>query len=47
MAVEEVLEKVFGFSELREGQGPVVSALLDGRSALAVFPTGGGKSMCY
>ena len=29
------------------GQEPVVRALLDGRSALAVFPTGGGKSLCY
>jgi ATP-dependent DNA helicase RecQ len=47
MAVKEVLERVFGFAELREGQGEVISALLDGRSALAVFPTGGGKSMCY
>jgi ATP-dependent DNA helicase RecQ len=25
----------------------VIRALLDGRSALAVFPTGGGKSLCY
>lgn len=47
MAVKEVLEKVFGFAELREGQEEVVSALLEGRSALAVFPTGGGKSLCY
>ncbi len=45
--MKEVLEKVFGFSELREGQEEVVSVLLEGRSALAVFPTGGGKSLCY
>ena len=45
--MKEVLEKVFGFVELREGQGEVISALLEGRSALAIFPTGGGKSMCY
>lgn len=25
----------------------VINALLDGRSALAIFPTGGGKSLCY
>jgi len=25
----------------------VIRALLEGRSALAVFPTGGGKSLCY
>jgi ATP-dependent DNA helicase RecQ len=37
----------FGHDSFREGQEPVVRALLDGRSALAVFPTGGGKSLCY
>ncbi len=37
----------FGHAAFRDGQEPVVRALLDGRSALAVFPTGGGKSLCY
>jgi ATP-dependent DNA helicase RecQ len=37
----------FGFSELRAGQRQVIEALLSGASALAVFPTGGGKSLCY
>lgn len=37
----------FGFDAFRAGQEPVISALLDGRSVLAVFPTGGGKSLCY
>ncbi len=37
----------FGFDEFRPGQEKVIGALLDGRSALAVFPTGGGKSLCY
>jgi ATP-dependent DNA helicase RecQ len=37
----------FGFSELRQGQRQVIDALLSGASALAVFPTGGGKSLCY
>lgn len=41
------LEQVFGFSQVRPGQAEVISALLDGRSALAIFPTGGGKSLCY
>jgi ATP-dependent DNA helicase RecQ len=45
--VKEVLENVFGFAELRAGQEEVITALLEGRAALAVFPTGGGKSMCY
>jgi ATP-dependent DNA helicase RecQ len=37
----------FGFRELRAGQRAVIDALLAGSNALAVFPTGGGKSLCY
>lgn len=37
----------FGFEKFRDGQEPVIRALLEGRSALAIFPTGGGKSLCY
>src|SRR6187399_1543622 len=43
----EVLAARFGFDAFRPGQEQVVEALLDGRSALAVFPTGAGKSLCY
>src|SRR5436309_13543335 len=43
----EVLTARFGFDSFRPGQQRVVEALLAGRSALAVFPTGGGKSLCY
>lgn len=41
------LRDIFGFDDLRAGQGEVVAALMEGRSALAIFPTGGGKSLCY
>ena len=41
------LREKFGHDVFREGQEPIVLALLGGRSALAVFPTGGGKSLCY
>ncbi|HEY3783515.1 MAG TPA: RecQ family ATP-dependent DNA helicase [Fimbriimonadaceae bacterium] len=37
----------FGFDSFRPGQEKVIETLLRGRSALAVFPTGGGKSLCY
>jgi len=37
----------FGHTAFREGQEKVIQALLEGRSALAIFPTGGGKSLCY
>ncbi len=44
-----VLEELsrFGLKAFRAGQQEVIDILLEGRSALAVFPTGGGKSLCY
>jgi ATP-dependent DNA helicase RecQ len=44
---QEVLAERFGFTSFRPGQEHVVDSLLAGRSALAVFPTGAGKSLCY
>lgn len=43
----EALERVFGFTEFREGQDDVIRAVLAGQNALVVMPTGGGKSLCY
>jgi ATP-dependent DNA helicase RecQ len=43
----QTLREVFGFEQFRPGQQPVIAALLEGRSALAMFPTGAGKSLCY
>ena len=45
--LEQSLQKHFGWSSFRSGQRPVVEAVLAGRDALAVLPTGGGKSLCY
>ncbi len=45
--VQQTLQRVFGFDALRPGQDAVVSAIMDGRDALAIMPTGGGKSLCY
>jgi ATP-dependent DNA helicase RecQ len=41
------LQRHFGWSAFRDGQRPVVEALLEGRDCLAVLPTGAGKSLCY
>ena len=46
-SIHDCLQNNFGFSTFRPGQQEVVECLLDGRSALAIFPTGGGKSLCY
>ncbi len=45
--IQSTLQKHFGFSELLPGQQSVIQHLLDGHSAAAIFPTGGGKSLCY
>src|SRR5947208_12961942 len=44
---EDVLRQRFGFERFRPGQEAVIGHLLAGKSAAAVFPTGGGKSLCY
>lgn len=41
------LARVFGYDRFRPGQEAAVSAVLAGRSAAAIFPTGSGKSLCY
>jgi len=43
----QTLKQVFGFEAFLPGQKAVITAVLAGRSALAVFPTGQGKSLCY
>lgn len=42
-----LLQTVFKLPDFRPGQEAVINALLQGHSSLAVFPTGGGKSLCY
>jgi ATP-dependent DNA helicase RecQ len=42
-----LLREKFGFDGFRPGQQDVIGHLVAGRSAAAVFPTGGGKSLCY
>jgi ATP-dependent DNA helicase RecQ len=44
---ERVLRDVFGYSAFRGDQKEIVSHLADGRDALVLMPTGGGKSLCF
>lgn len=46
-AAQRMLREKFGFERFRPGQAEVIAQLLAGKSALAVFPTGSGKSLCY
>ncbi|MBD7976944.1 RecQ family ATP-dependent DNA helicase [Serpens gallinarum] len=43
----QTLERVFGYVQFRPGQEAAIGAVLAGRSAAAIFPTGSGKSLCY
>jgi ATP-dependent DNA helicase RecQ len=47
MTLEQELHKIFKLSEFRTGQRDIINAVLAKKDALAVLPTGGGKSLCY
>ncbi|PKH01162.1 DNA helicase RecQ [Psychromonas sp. MB-3u-54] len=44
---KKILLDVFGYNEFREGQELIINQLCEGRDALVVMPTGGGKSLCF
>jgi ATP-dependent DNA helicase RecQ len=41
------LLKYWGFADFRSGQDDVVKSVLKGNETVVLFPTGGGKSLCY
>ncbi|KAB2911958.1 MAG: DNA helicase RecQ [Hyphomicrobiaceae bacterium] len=42
-----MLRRTFGHADFRGLQADVIGEIMAGRGALAVLPTGGGKSLCY
>ncbi|MFK8111167.1 MAG: ATP-dependent DNA helicase RecQ [Rubripirellula sp.] len=44
---KEILKERFGLDQFLDGQHAVIERLLAGKNVAAVFPTGGGKSLCY
>ncbi len=44
---ERLLKKHWGYDTFRPGQDTVVKSVLKGTDTLVLFPTGGGKSLCY
>jgi ATP-dependent DNA helicase RecQ len=43
----EVLADVFGYRDFRSHQADIIATVIAGEDALALMPTGGGKSLCY
>lgn len=43
----KVLRETFGLERFRLKQEAAITCLLNGKNAVIVFPTGGGKSLCY
>jgi ATP-dependent DNA helicase RecQ len=43
----ERFQAIWGYEKFRPPQGEIVEALCQGRDALIVLPTGGGKSVCF
>lgn len=46
-AARALLQRIYGYEDFRGLQSNVITDVLAGRDALAVLPTGGGKSLCY
>ena len=44
---QKVLADVFGYRQFRSHQADIIATVISGGDALALMPTGGGKSLCY
>lgn len=44
---EQKLRNIWGYQSFRSGQAEAIRSVFEGRDTLVLFPTGGGKSLCY
>ena len=47
MEAEDILREYYGYESFRPGQDRMVQAILSGRDAMGIMPTGAGKSICF
>ncbi|WP_366183465.1 DNA helicase RecQ [Flavobacterium ovatum] len=45
--LHDTLKDNFGFEKFRPNQEKIINSILTGKDALAIMPTGGGKSICF
>jgi ATP-dependent DNA helicase RecQ len=46
-AANKILKDVFGYDSFRNQQQDIVETVIEGKDAMVLMPTGGGKSLCY
>ncbi|WP_435313064.1 RecQ family ATP-dependent DNA helicase [Cellulophaga fucicola] len=44
---QDILQQYWGYASFRGSQEKIITTVLDQKDALALLPTGGGKSICY
>ena len=47
MTAQQILKQYWGYDTFRPLQEDIITAVLEGKDALALLPTGGGKSVCF
>ena len=45
--IHQILERYWGYKQFRPLQQEIIEHVLQGKDALALLPTGGGKSLCF
>lgn len=45
--IDKYLKEYFGYDSFLLSQRDAIQSILEGKNTIAIFPTGGGKSLCY